>query len=74
MAKRSKQRAKAGSRWRDLTWDDLDGSFGEGAMTRGRTYQRSGRVSDLACSAKGVSCLSGGLNHPLDVSVHGGSV
>src|SRR5437868_12155589 len=41
-------------RWRALTWDDLDAWAGSRSLERGRTYQRSGRVRELARSAEGT--------------------
>ncbi|HEY7328766.1 MAG TPA: hypothetical protein VH592_14080 [Gemmataceae bacterium] len=42
------------ARWRELTWDDLEEWAGSRSLERGRSYQRSGHVRDLACSADGV--------------------
>lgn len=36
--------------WGSLSWDDLTGWAGERSVSRGRTYQRQGRVHDLAVS------------------------
>lgn len=36
--------------WASLSWDDLTGWAGERSVSRGRTYQRQGRVHDLAVS------------------------
>jgi uncharacterized Zn finger protein len=41
------------SGWADLTWDALDRWAGAGAVSRGRTYQRGGRVKDLKVTAEG---------------------
>lgn len=35
-------------RFSDLTWDDIEGWTGGKIVSRGKTYQRQGRVSDLA--------------------------
>ena len=35
-------------RFSDLTWDDIEGWAGGKIVSRGKTYQRQGRVSDLA--------------------------
>ena len=43
MAKRKTELDK----FRDLTWDDLEEWAGSKIVTRGRNYQRQGRVSDL---------------------------
>lgn len=40
--------------WRDLTWDDLEQWTGARSLERGRSYQRSGHVRNLARSAEGV--------------------
>jgi uncharacterized Zn finger protein len=42
------------ARWRELTWDDLEEWTGSRSLAKGRGYQRSGHVRDLACSAEGV--------------------
>jgi len=44
----------AEGRWRDLTWNDLEAWAGARSLQRGRSYQRSGRVRQLARSADGT--------------------
>ena len=39
--------------WAKLTWDDLDQAFGSRSVQRGRSYQRSGQVRNLAVSSDG---------------------
>jgi uncharacterized Zn finger protein len=39
--------------WASLSWDDLTDWAGERSVSRGRTYQRQGRVHDLAVSENG---------------------
>ena len=39
--------------FRELSWDDLKGWAGSTIVSRGRTYQRGGSVSDLACTKHG---------------------
>ena len=39
--------------WASLTWDDVANWAGERSLSRGRTYQRQGRVYDLAVSDDG---------------------
>lgn len=39
--------------WAKLTWDDLDQAFGTRSVQRGRSYQRSGHVKNLAVSNDG---------------------
>jgi len=48
----SKKRLDA-ARWSKLTWDDLERWAGAGAVSRGRTYQRGGRVKNLKISDDG---------------------
>ncbi len=43
----------ATKRWASLTWEDLDRWAGSRSVSRGRTYQRGGRVKDLAVSDDG---------------------
>ncbi|HZT79813.1 MAG TPA: SWIM zinc finger family protein [Gemmataceae bacterium] len=52
MAKQ-KQPATAADRWRQLTWDDLEGWAGSRSVQRGRSYQRSGHVRQLAQTEDG---------------------
>ncbi len=44
----------AEDRWRRLTWDDLEAWAGSRSLERGRSYQRSGRVKQLARTAEGT--------------------
>jgi len=37
-----------------LTWNDIDGWASENIISRGKTYQRQGRVFDLAVTIDGV--------------------
>ena len=54
MARSRKRRSpSAVSRWPSLTWDDLESWAGSRSVARGRTYQRKGRVQDLAISKDG---------------------
>lgn len=54
MASKNPKATASDARWRDLTWDDLEEWTDARSLERGRSYQRSGRVRDLACSADGV--------------------
>ncbi|HZL89761.1 MAG TPA: SWIM zinc finger family protein [Pirellulaceae bacterium] len=44
---------KAALSWNSLTWDDLDRWAGSRTVSRGRTYQRGGRVSELVIAPDG---------------------
>jgi len=44
----SSKARKASKAWASLTWDDLDRWAGPRSVSRGRSYQRQGRVHDLA--------------------------
>ena len=44
---------KASKDWTSLSWDDLDRWAGGRSVSRGRSYQRQGRVHDLAISEDG---------------------
>ncbi len=50
------------SKWESLTWDDVTNWAGSRSLTRGRAYQRGGRVSDLGISAEGrlLASVAGG--------------
>lgn len=39
--------------WGALTWDNLEGWAGSRSVSRGRAYQRQGRVKNLACAEDG---------------------
>lgn len=54
MANKTPKPAANDARWRDLTWDDLEEWAGSRSLAKGRSYQRSGHVRDLACSADGI--------------------
>ncbi len=54
MAEKTPKTTAGDARWRDLTWDDLEEWAGSRSLERGRSYQRSGHVRDLARSADGV--------------------
>jgi uncharacterized Zn finger protein len=54
MADNTSKAAAGNARWRDLTWDNLEEWAGSRSLERGRSYQRSGHVRDLAHSADGV--------------------
>jgi len=52
--KRSSAKKRAAAKqWTSLTWDDLDLWAGSRSVSRGRSYQRQGRVEDLALSEDG---------------------
>jgi uncharacterized Zn finger protein len=44
----------AESRWRKLSWEDLEKWAGSRSLQRGQTYQRQNRVQKLAISPEGV--------------------
>lgn len=57
MTSRRRQSAalpSAGDAWRDLTWDDLEAWADGRSLERGRSYQRSGRVRQLARADDGA--------------------
>jgi uncharacterized Zn finger protein len=51
---RTTKRGKDRPAWAKLTWDDLTEWAGSRSVERGRTYQRGGRVRDLAVSDDGA--------------------
>lgn len=57
------------SKWESVTWDDVANWAGARSMTRGRAYQRGGRVHDLAISADGrlLATVSGGRRYATQV-------
>jgi uncharacterized Zn finger protein len=49
---KNKKTAK-GSDWTSLTWDDLEEWAGSRSVSRGRSYQKSGQVQELAITKEG---------------------
>src|SRR5947209_5614085 len=46
-------KAAAQAGWRDLTWEDLEAWTDARSLQRGKSYQRSGHVQQLALSPDG---------------------
>ena len=57
------------SKWESLTWDDVTNWSGSRSVTRGRAYQRSGRVRDLGISTEGklLATVAGGRRYTTGV-------
>ena len=57
--------------WAGLTWDDLERWAGSGSVSRGRTYQRGGRVKDLKISGDGdlLATVVGGDRYTTTVTL-----
>jgi uncharacterized Zn finger protein len=55
--------------WASLSWDDLTDWAGERSISRGRTYQRQGRVHDLVISEDGrlLAFVIGGDRYAVSV-------
>lgn len=51
--KKAAKKASAARLWASLTWDDLDAWAGSRSVSRGRSYQRGGRVKHLAITKDG---------------------
>jgi len=71
--KKKKRTPVAG--WAKLTWDDLDLWAGSRSVSRGRAYQRDGRVKDLRLSGEGklLATVVGGERYVTTVSLSPGS-
>ena len=56
-------------KWASLTWDDLDDWAGGRSVSRGRSYQRQGRVRNLAVSDDGrlLATVQGGDRYVVSV-------
>lgn len=56
-------------RWVSLTWEDVDRWAGGRSVTRGRAYQRQGRVRDLAVAEDGrlLATVVGGDRYTVSV-------
>jgi uncharacterized Zn finger protein len=68
-AKASAHTVSLQSKWESLTWDDATNWAGSRSVTRGRAYQRGGRVRDLGISADGklLATVTGGRRYATDV-------
>lgn len=57
--------------WAKLTWDDLERWAGSGSVSRGRAYQRGGRVRDLKVSSGGdlLATVVGGDRYATTVAL-----
>lgn len=51
---RAKPKQSSLTAWEKLTWDDLNDWAGTRSVERGRSYQRQGRVRELALTAQGI--------------------
>src|SRR4051794_21355523 len=60
--------------WAKLTWDDLERWAGSRSASRGRTYQRGGRVKDLRISSDGdlLATVVGGDRYATTVALSAG--
>lgn len=64
-ARRRNADSKLPRDWASLRWDDLDAWAGGRSVSRGRDYQRQGRVSNLAVSPDGklLATVTGGKRY-----------
>jgi uncharacterized Zn finger protein len=65
-------KSKKQPQWKDLTWDDLEAWAGDRSVSRGQTYQRQGRVRDLARTEDGrlLAWVEGGSRYATVVSLN----
>jgi uncharacterized Zn finger protein len=70
----SRKKLTAADGWAALTWDALDGWAGSRSVTRGRAYQRQGRVKDLAIADDGrlLATVQGGDRYVVSVWLNAG--
>ncbi|MGA2501413.1 MAG: SWIM zinc finger family protein [Tepidisphaeraceae bacterium] len=63
-----------GNGWASLTWDILDQWAGSRSVSRGRAYQKQGRVTDLAMSDSGrlLATVAGGERYTTSVWLNAG--
>jgi uncharacterized Zn finger protein len=68
-AKASAHTESLQSKWESLTWDDVTSWAGSRSVTRGRAYQRGGRVRDLGISTEGklLATVAGGRRYATGV-------
>jgi uncharacterized Zn finger protein len=59
--------------WTGLTWEDLERWAGSRSVSRGRTYQRGGRVTDLRITPEGelLATVQGGERYATTVAMSG---
>lgn len=64
---------KTSKDWTSLSWDDLDRWAGGRSVSRGRSYQRQGRVQDLAIAEDGrlLATVEGGETYFVSVWLTG---
>ena len=60
--------------WLSLTWDDVEGWAGTRSVERGRTYQRGGRVRELAVTTAGelLATVRGTMKYTTSVALVAG--
>jgi uncharacterized Zn finger protein len=70
---KQKGRGAADSGWAALTWGDLESWAGSRSVSRGRSYQRGGRVKDLAVTGDGdlLATVVGGDYYAVTVKLEG---
>ena len=68
-AKSKAQKHSRDDGWTDMSWDDLAEWAGSRSVDRGRTYQKQGRVHDLAISEDGwlLATVTGGARYAVTV-------
>ncbi len=68
-AKASANTESLQSKWESVTWDDVANWAGSRSVTRGRAYQRGGRVRDLGISTEGklLATVAGGRRYATGV-------
>lgn len=68
-AKSSAHTESPQSKWASLTWDDVANWAGSRSVSRGRAYQRGGRVRDLRISTEGklLATVTGGHRYATGV-------
>jgi uncharacterized Zn finger protein len=67
----SRDRTSApGESWSALTWEDLERWAGARSVSRGRSYQKSGRVTQLGVTERGALRARVQGTEPYDVRIH----
>ena len=70
MGAKKKGKRRFASGWADLTWGDLERWAGSRSVARGRSYQRGGRVKQLAKTSDGrlLATVVGGERYAVTVT------
>lgn len=72
-SRKSRAQDNAATQWGSLTWANVEDWAGSRSVARGRSYQRQGRVGDLAAAEDGrlLATVTGGARYVVSVRLTG---